>query len=140
MDMLNKAIIIAINAHKGQKDKCGVDYINHPVYVALNMQTDYEKITALLHDVVEDCEITIEELSSFGFDKEIIEAVRLLTRKHGEDYFDYLKLIKSNKIALKVKLADLKHNSDKERLACLGEKGQILLKKYETAIKYLSDT
>lgn len=140
MDMLNKALIIAIDAHKGQYDKCGVDYISHPIYVALNMDSEDEKITALLHDVVEDCGVTVEELSSYGFNHAIIEAVNILTRKQEVDYFDYLKPIKLNRLALKVKLADLKHNSDKERLACLGEKGEILFKKYEKAIKYLSDT
>lgn len=137
MNMLNKAVIIAVNAHKGQYDKCGMDYISHPVYVALNMDNEDEKITALLHDVVEDCNITMEELSSYGFNSNIINAVSLLTRKQETDYFDYLKAIKTNNLAVKVKLADLKHNSDKERLSFLGEKGQILSEKYEKAIKYL---
>lgn len=137
MDMLNKALIIAINAHKGKFDKGGIDYISHPVYVALNMDSDDEKITALLHDVVEDSSISLEELKAFGFNKQIIEAVNLLTRKKDTDYFDYIKALKNNPLALKVKLADLKHNSDEERLALLGERGQSLSKRYNKAIKYL---
>lgn len=139
MDMLNKALIIAAKAHKGQLDKGGVDYILHPVYVALNLETEDEKITALLHDTIEDTSLTIEEISSYGFKQEIIDALVLLTRTAGMDYFDYIKGLKKNPLAVKVKLADLKHNSDDERLKLLGERGLVLEKRYKKAIKFLKE-
>lgn len=139
MDMLNKAVIIAVNAHKNQCDKCGCDYICHPVYVALNMDTEEEKITALLHDVVEDTSITLNDLTQYGFKKEILDAVELLTRKPNVEYMDYIKHLKNNPIARKVKLADLKHNSDKERLSGIGKSSEALAEKYERARKYLSE-
>lgn len=137
MDMLNKALIIASKAHKGQLDKGGVDYILHPVYVALRLDNDDEKITALLHDTIEDTDLTIDDIIGYGFKKEIVEAISLLTRDKGMDYFDYIKRLKPNKLAVKVKLADLRHNSDKERIKLLGERGLVLEERYKKAIEFL---
>lgn len=123
---LTKALDIAISAHKGQVDKAGRDYIFHPITVALECETTEEKIVALLHDTVEDCEqIDFEYLETKGFSKEIIDALKLVTHIKNEniedpheEYRDYVRKLKAsgNKIAINVKLADLKHNTDTTRL------------------------
>ena len=101
------------------------------------MDTEEECIVALLHDVVEDTEVTFEELEK-DFSKTIIDALKLLTHDKDTDYFEYIKKIKSNPLAKKVKLADLKHNSDETRLENITEKYITRNKKYVKAIKILS--
>ena len=111
-----KAYSIAYEAHSGQVDKGGDPYIIHPLTVAAKMQTEDEIIVAMLHDVIEDSNVTIEYLENAGFSEEILEAIKAITRNPDEDYFDYIHRVKANKIARKVKLADLWHNSQLERL------------------------
>ena len=113
--LINKAIDIAFSAHKDQKDKAGRPYFMHPLMVASQMNSEYEICTALLHDVIEDTDITIEELER-EFPKEITDALRLLTHDKNTDYLDYVREIKKNPIARKVKLADLNHNLDITRI------------------------
>ena len=113
--LINKAIDIAFSAHKDQRDKAGRPYFMHPVIVASQMDSEYEICAALLHDVAEDTSITIEELER-EFPKEITEALRLLTHDGHTDYLDYVREIKKNPIAKKVKLADLNHNLDITRI------------------------
>ena len=113
--LINKAIDIAYSAHQGQKDKSGRPYFLHPVVVASQMDTESEVCVALLHDVIEDTDVTLGELQTI-FPEEITQAVKVLTHKEGVDYLDYIREIKSNPIARKVKLADLNHNSDITRL------------------------
>ena len=113
--LINKAIDIAYSAHQGQKDKSGRPYFLHPVVVASQMDTESEVCVALLHDVIEDTDVTLGELQAI-FPEEITQAVKVLTHKEGVDYLDYIREIKSNPIARKVKLADLNHNSDITRL------------------------
>ena len=132
-----KAIIIAYNAHINQKDRSGLPYILHPIHLAEQMDTEEECIVALLHDVVEDTDITFEELEK-EFSKTIIDALKLLTHDKDTDYFEYIEKIKSNPLAVKVKLADLKHNSDETRLENITEKDIARNKKYVKAIKMLS--
>lgn len=132
-----KAIIIAYNAHINQKDRSGLPYILHPIYLAEQMDTEEECIVALLHDVVEDTDITLEELEK-EFSKTVIDALKLLTHDKDTDYFEYIEKIKSNPLAVKVKLADLKHNSDETRLENITEKDIARNKKYVKAIKMLS--
>ena len=114
--LINQAIDISFNAHLGQFDKAGRPYFTHPLIVAQQMESEYEICTALLHDVIEDTDITLEELEKI-FPSEITEALKLLTHQEGIDYFDYILTIKDNPIALKVKLADLRHNLDATRIA-----------------------
>ena len=128
--MIDRALKIATEAHKGQKDKGGCDYINHPVTVASMCDTEEEKIVALLHDVVEDTDITLEDLEKCGFDRSIIEAVDCITKRPGFSYDEYLKRLKNNELARKVKIADMTHNSDLSRLKAPTEKD------YERAAKY----
>ncbi len=132
-----KAIIIAYNAHINQKDRSGLPYILHPIHLAEQMDTEEECIVALLHDVVEDTEVTFKELEK-DFSKTIIDALKLLTHDKDTDYFEYIEKIKSNPLAKKVKLADLKHNSDETRLENITEKDITRNKKYVKAIKILT--
>ncbi|MCL1803807.1 MAG: GTP pyrophosphokinase [Eubacteriaceae bacterium] len=118
---VNKALNFAYGAHHGQLDKSGVAYIYHPAYLASQMDTEDEIMAALLHDVIEDTEATLEDLEAEGFPAAVIEAVALLTHDKGTDFFDYVQNLKGNDIARKVKLADLSHNSNASRNKALPE-------------------
>ena len=133
-----KAYEIAKRAHLGQVDKAGEDYIKHPEKVASFVKTDEEKAVAYLHDVIEDTELTLEDLYEYGFSKEVIEAVDIITKKRGEDYQSYLNSVKKNKLARAVKLADLRHNSDLTRLTKVTEKDIERKEKYQKAIDFLN--
>ena len=111
-----RAMDIAYHAHHGQVDKSGVPYIFHPLHLAESMEDEISCCAALLHDVVEDTNITLEDLAQ-QFPAEVVDVVALLTHEEGVDYFDYVRRIKENPIAKKVKLADLAHNSDTSRFA-----------------------
>ena len=137
-NLIDKALMLATKAHTGQTDKAGGDYITHPVYVASLVKTDEEKITALLHDVVEDSDITLEDLEQEGFPPSVVDAVKLLTKQTGTDYGSYIADIKSNPLSRAVKIADLQHNSDLSRLPKITEKDRQRAKKYKDAILYLS--
>ena len=109
------AYAIAYVAHKGQTDKVGVEYINHPLTVASLCKTEDERVVALLHDVVEDTNITLNDLSIF-FEPKIIEALKLLTHTDDEPYLEYIAKIKENNLSKTVKIADLSHNMDLSRM------------------------
>ena len=123
------AMKIAYRAHHGQFDHGGIPYVFHPIHLAEQMTDEYTTCAALLHDVVEDTSVTLEELAA-DFPKEVIEAVALLT--HGEDipYLDYVIKIKDHPIARTVKLADLHHNSDRTRLEVDGN-DEAAIRRYE---------
>ncbi len=114
--MVELAKNIAKKAHEGQEDKSGKDYIYHPLTIASYMKTDDEKIAALLHDVVEDSAITLNDLVQYGFSNDVIKAVDVLTKKEGQPYDKYIEILKTSTIAIKVKIADLTHNSDLTRI------------------------
>ena len=133
-----KAYEIAKKAHLGQVDKAGEAYIKHPEKVASFVKTDEEKAVAYLHDVIEDTELTLENLYEYDFSKEVIEAVDIITKKRGEDYQSYLNSVKKNKLARAVKLADLRHNSDLTRLTKVTEKDIKRKEKYQKAIDFLN--
>ncbi len=132
-----KAMKIAYEAHKEQYDKGGVPYIFHPYHIAEQLEQEYDICVALLHDVVEDTEVTLSDLENAGFPKEVVEAVGLMTKSKSDDYFEYVKRIKDNPIARKVKLQDLEHNSDPTRLVNGKEKSMAQLEKYAKAKKLL---
>ena len=115
-ELTKKAMCIAYGAHHGQTDKSGVPYVFHPLHLAESMDDEISCCAALLHDVVEDTSVSLEELARH-FPAEVVEAVALLTHEEDVDYFDYVRRIKGNPIAKKVKLADLAHNSDASRFA-----------------------
>ena len=136
--MVDLALSIATQAHEGQLDKAGVDYIEHPIYVASQVDTEEEKAVALLHDVIEDSPVSAEELLQAGLPETVVTAVQVLTKKKEQDYQTYLETVKKNPLARLVKLADLKHNSDLSRLSSITEKDRERLKKYKKAIDFLS--
>ena len=115
--LTNKAMNTAYTAHHGQTDYNGIPYIFHPIHLAEQMDDEISCCAALLHDVVEDTDVTMDQLSR-DFPPEVIDVLKLLTHQKGTDYFDYVRSIKEHPIAKKVKLADLAHNSDQTR--CVG--------------------
>ena len=133
-----KAYEIAKKAHLGQVDKAGEDYIKHPEKVASFVNSDEEKAVAYLHDVIEDTELTLEDLREYGFSEEVLKAVDVITKKKGQDYQTYLNSVKENKLARVVKLADLRHNSDLTRLINITEKDIERKEKYQKAIDFLN--
>ncbi|KJQ76702.1 HD domain-containing protein [Streptococcus oralis] len=135
--MLELALSIATKAHRGQFDKAGIDYIEHPIFVASQVDSEEEKAVALLHDVIEDSSVTAEELLNAGLPETVVTAVQILSKKKGQDYQTYLKTVKSNPLARAVKLADLKHNSDLLRLETITGKDLERLEKYKKAVDYL---
>ena len=137
-DLTKKALKISFDAHKNQLDKSGMPYVYHPFYLAEQMDDEYSTCVALLHDVVEDTDTTLDDLSRF-FPKEVIDAIALMTHDDSVSYFDYVKKIKTNPIASKVKLADLKHNSDLTRLDKIDDKAIERAEKYEKAIRILEN-
>ena len=137
--MTKKAMKIAFEAHKNQTDKNGMPYIYHPVHLAEQMNDEETICVALLHDVVEDTDITFEQLEAEGFSTSIIEALKLLTHIADMPYMDYVKEVKTNRTATAVKLADLRHNSDLTRLDAVDEKALMRVQKYKKAIELLSE-
>lgn len=132
-----KAMKIAYEAHHGQIDKSGVPYIFHPIHLAEQMETEEECIVALLHDVVEDTDITFEQLEK-EFSPTVIEALKLLTHDDSVEYMEYVSNLKHNPIARTVKLADLTHNYDITRLKKITKKDMKRREKYAAAIQLLS--
>ena len=123
--MLAHALKLAYEAHEGQVDKAGASYVLHCLRVAKAMSTTEEKIVALLHDIVEDTEITFEYLEHEGFSKEVVAAVKAITRELEEPYNAYLRRVAQNELAYKVKLADMMDNSDVTRFGANPTEKQI---------------
>ena len=137
--MLQKAIKIATEAHKGQLDKSGKEYIGHPLRVMEMGKTEEEKIVGVLHDVVEDTPWTFEMLEAEGFAPEIIAALRCVTKtSENENYDDFIERVKKNPLAVAVKINDLTDNMDIRRLPYLSDKDVKRLKKYLKAYKRLT--
>lgn len=137
MVLYQQALAIARDAHKGQVDKAGVAYIQHPLFVASLVEGELAKTVALLHDVVEDSDWTLEDLRKEGLPEEVVQAVGILTKKRNENYEEYILRVKQNPLARQVKLADLKHNSDLSRLANVTDRDRKRVAKYQKAIAYL---
>ena len=140
-ELTRKTMRIAFEAHKDQVDKSGIPYIFHPIHLAEQMDDEFSCCVALLHDTVEDTNITLDYLCK-EFPREVTDAVQLLTHEDATDYFEYIKAIRNNPIAKKVKLADLAHNSDQTR--CIGcnipeERLQAWAAKYAKAKQILTE-
>ena len=131
------ALKLCFAAHKEQTDKSGIPYVFHPFHLAEQMQSEETIIAALLHDVVEDTEYTLQDLAAMGFDPVVIDALALLTHDDATPYMDYVRAIKENPIARAVKIADLKHNSDLSRLDAVDEKALQRAEKYRQALALL---
>jgi (p)ppGpp synthase/HD superfamily hydrolase len=115
-ELTKRAINLMFDQHRDQRDKSGLPYVFHPWHVAESMPDEITTVVALLHDVVEDTQLTIEDLRQMGYPKEVTEALALMTHEKGTDYFEYVKRLAVNPIARMVKLSDLKHNSDLTRM------------------------
>lgn len=137
MATLERAIEIAAKAHAGQVDKAGQPYVLHPLRMMLAVTAPEARIAAVLHDVVEDTAVTLEELRGEGFPEAVLEAVEALTKRDGEDYEAFIRRVAPNAIAREVKLADLRDNSDLSRIAEPTERDRERIRKYQRAIAYL---
>ena len=135
--LTKKALKISFDAHKNQVDKSGMPYVYHPFHLAEQMNDELSTCVALLHDVVEDTDITLDDLKSKGFPDAAIEALSLMTHNDDVPYLDYVRAMKDNPIARKVKLADLAHNSDLTRLDKVDDKAIERVNKYKQAILIL---
>lgn len=131
MGTLERAIEIAAAAHAGQVDKAGQPYILHPLRVMLRVSSDYERMAAVLHDVVEDTPVTLAQLTESGFPAEVVTAIEALTKRRGETRLQAAARAASNPIARVVKLADNAENMDLGRIANPTEKDFARLKEYE---------
>lgn len=131
---LERAIAIAATAHAGQVDKGGAPYILHPLKVMLRMTTLEERIVAVLHDVVEDCAISLDDLRKEGFSEEVLSAIESVTKVPGESYEDFVERAAQNPIGRVVKLADLEENSDLSRIASPSWEDLERIEKYRRAI------
>ena len=138
MPILEAAVKIAVEAHKGQKDKYGAPYSLHPLRVMVRVNSEEEKIVAILHDVVEDTDWTFDDLRKEGFSAEIIDALDCVTKREGEAYEDFVNRSATNSLARRVKLADLEDNMDIRRLETVTPKDMERLNKYLRAWRYLT--
>lgn len=139
MSDLQKAIEIAVEAHKDQTRRNGSPYILHPLRVMVAMQKEPEQMTAVLHDVVEDSAWTIEQLRAEGFSQSVLDAVTALTKSPDDDYQEYLQRVCSNPVARVVKMADLKDNMNVLELPELTDSDRRRLEKYRAAFIFLRD-
>ena len=138
MSTLNRAIEIATKAHEGARDKYGSPYINHVTRVMNMGQTDNEKIVGVLHDVIEDTQWTFEDLEKEGFSREVIDALKCVTKtSEDEDYEEFIARVKINPLAVKVKLNDLTDNLDIKRMPVVLESDLKRLNKYLKAYNEL---
>lgn len=137
--MVKQAMNLAYCAHDGQSDKNNYPYIAHPLHLAEGMSDEASTIVALLHDVVEDTKVTFGELENMGFGADIITALKLLTHSKDVPYMTYINELKCNPLARKVKIADLKHNSDLSRLNSATEKDIQRAEKYKEALENLEN-
>ena len=135
--LTKKALKLCFDAHKDQVDKSGMPYVFHPFHVAEQMHTEETVVVALLHDVVEDTDYTIDDLRKMGFPEAITDALALMTHAKGEPYMTYVMRLRDNPIARTVKLMDLLHNSDLSRLDVVDDAARQRAEKYKKAIALL---
>lgn len=135
--LTKKALKISFEAHKNQTDKSGMPYVYHPFHLAEQMDDENSVCVALLHDVVEDTDLTLADLIQAGFPEEVTDALALMTHDDLTPYMDYVERLSHNPIAAKVKLADLAHNSDLTRLDVVREKDRERVLKYHRAMELL---
>ena len=136
-DLTKKALKLCFEAHKEQVDKTGLPYVFHPFHLAEQMDDELSTVCALLHDVVEDTDTTFDDLLDMGFPQEVVDVLKLLTHEDNVAYMDYVRQISTNPTATKVKIADLKHNSDCTRLSVVDEYAQRRNEKYRQALEIL---
>lgn len=135
--MTKAALALCFSAHKDQVDKSGLPYVFHPFHLAEQMESEDEVCVALLHDVMEDTELTACDLHAAGMNETVMGALLLMTHDPAMPYMDYVARLAPNPIARKVKLADLRHNSDPSRLDVVTERDLARAAKYAQAIALL---
>ena len=135
--LIKKAMLIAYDAHDGQLDRGGYPYFAHVLRVAEMCEDEVTTSVALLHDVLEDTDITAEYLRANKIPENVIDAVVVLTHDKNVSYDEYLQTVKQNDIARYVKMRDLKHNYDLARLKVITDKDEDRAKKYEAAYVFL---
>lgn len=135
MSTIERAIALAAKAHEGQVDKAGAPYLLHPLRMMLRLSTIEEQITAVLHDVVEDCGVSLDDLRAEGFSVAVIEAIDSVTRRPDESYDDFVYRAALNLIGRRVKLVDLEDNSDLSRIANPTSRDYERIAKYCSAIE-----
>lgn len=137
--LYKRAVEIATKAHEGQKDKGGNPYINHPLAVAASLKEPEHKIIAVLHDVLEDSEMTAQDLFAEGFPPDVVEAICVLTHNKSDalSYEDYIYLVQKNSLARAVKIADITHNLDLSRIPNPTHYDHKRCEKYKRALRYL---
>ena len=138
-EMTKKAIRLMFDLHKEQTDKSGLPYVFHPWHVAESMDDEIAATVALLHDAVEDTDLTLEDVRDAGFPEEVVVALGCMTHDDSVDYMDYVRALAPNAVARKVKLADLRHNADITRLDAPTEKDLARREKYLKAIELLEN-
>lgn len=138
MNDIEKAISIAVQAHSGQIDKAGMPYVLHPLRLMLRQDSSEAMIVAVLHDVVEDTDVTIDQLAEAGFSNAVLEAISMLTHDKNIPYMDYIMGLASNDLARQVKITDLSDNMDLSRIPNPQEKDYVRLKKYKVAYECLT--
>ncbi|MGF1528921.1 MAG: HD domain-containing protein [Candidatus Competibacterales bacterium] len=136
---LQRAMEIAVAAHKGQRQKNGQPYVLHPLGLMFAVTTADAKIAAVLHDVVEDSHWTLADLRAEGFSPQVVDALDCLTHREGEAYQDYIDRIATNRVARQVKLADLVDNMNLLRLPTFADQDAVRLAKYHAAWRRLSE-
>ncbi|MCS6808888.1 MAG: GTP pyrophosphokinase [Bacteroidota bacterium] len=139
MPTLARAIAIAASAHEHQRDRAGQAYILHPLRLMFRMTTEEEMIVAVLHDLVEDTEWTIESLREEGFSEDILFALDCLTKRHGEPYMALIERAKQSPLAVRVKIADLEDNMNMTRLKRIHALDTERLQRYHQAWRILQD-
>ncbi len=136
-ELTKRALRLCYVAHRDQTDKSGLPYVFHPFHLAEQMTDETTTVVALLHDVVEDTDYTLEDLAEMGYPAPVLEALALLTHDPSVPYLDYVARIQPNPVARAVKLADLRHNSDLTRLDNVGVRELQRIQKYQAAIRLL---
>ena len=136
--LLDKAAQICVTRHAGQRDKMNCAYFQHPMRVAMRCRTDEEKIVALLHDTIEDTDVTPEYLIEQGFPQHIVEGILSVTKREGETYEDFVKRANQNPIGRIVKIHDLEDNLDVLRLDEVSPEMAARYSKYLKALRYLN--
>ena len=138
-NLTKRALKLCFESHKEQVDKTGLPYVFHPFHLAEQMDDEISTVCALLHDVVEDTDLTLADLAGMGFPTEVTEVLALLTHDPAVPYMDYVKEISTNPVATKVKIADLTHNSDLTRLDTVDDYARKRNQKYMEALRLLKE-
>ena len=137
-EVLEEVILLAAKKHYGQKDKSGKPYILHPIEVMCSVPTVEEKIVAIAHDLIEDTDTTLDDLRNLNIPEELVEAIYSVTKRKNEKYSDFIKRASENEVGIKVKIADIEHNTRQDRVEKLDIIiVQRMMTKYEKALNFL---